>query len=81
MHFSSWKGVECVLGEAGIQNTVCVTSAHSFVFSSVTIASRLLFTVNKHCLLMSKAIYRPRFAVAVWPLFWHFRGKLMAMLK
>lgn len=55
MHSGYWKAVECVLGKAGIQITACVTSAHCFVFSSVTIASPLLFTVNKHYLLMSRA--------------------------
>lgn len=49
------SGCECVLGKAGVQITVCVTSAHSSVFSSVTIASLLLFTVNKRRLLMSEA--------------------------
>lgn len=45
----------CVLEKAEDQIAVCVTSAHSFVFSTVTIASLLLFTVNKQGLLMREA--------------------------
>lgn len=60
-----------MLSKARIQITVCVTSAHSFVFSAITIASLLLFTVNKHGVLMNKAHAS---AVASWTLFCHFRA-------
>lgn len=58
-----------MLGKAEIQITVCVTSTHSFVFSAVTIESLLLFTVNKHGVLVNKAHGS---AVASWTLFCHF---------
>lgn len=45
----------CVLEKAEDQIAVCVTSARSFVLSTVTIASLLLFTVNKQGLLMREA--------------------------
>lgn len=44
---------------------------HTSLLSSVTIASLLLFTVNKHSIWIGQS---PRIILESWTLFWHFGG-------